>query len=127
MLTPEANPPNDPAATPRALQDLVLVGFNRRVAALDRYSGEVVWDWKAPQGSGFVSLLLDGDRLIAAVSGYIYCLDPIFGQQVWENPMKGYGLGITSIASVHGSTPIDPAAAKKQQEAQTATAAAAAS
>ncbi len=69
------------------------------MAALDRYSGEVVWDWKAPQGSGFVSLLLDGDRLIAAVSGYIYCLDPIFGQQVWENPMKGYGLGITSIAS----------------------------
>ena len=44
----------------RTIGDLVFVGFNRWVVALDRYSGEIVWEWKSPKGSGAVSLLLDG-------------------------------------------------------------------
>ena len=47
----------------RTVEDLIFVGFNARVAALDRYNGELVWTWEAPKGSGFASLLLDGDRL----------------------------------------------------------------
>jgi len=86
------------------IEDLVFVGFNSRAAALDRYDGRIVWSWKAPQGSGFVALLLDGDRLIASVQGYTYCLDPLTGVQVWANPMSGFGLGVPSIASANGST-----------------------
>ena len=56
------------------VEDMVLVGFNRRVAALNRETGDIVWQWKASQGSGFVSLLLDDDRLFVAVVGYTYCL-----------------------------------------------------
>ena len=108
----------------RTLADMIFVGFNRRVIALDRYTGEIVWDWKAPKGTGFVSLLLDGDRLMASVSGYMYCLDPIYGQVVWANPLKGYGVGTTSLASVHGSTPSGPSAAVIQQQRQAAAAAA---
>ncbi len=100
----------DPAA-PRAAGDLVYVGLNRRVLALDRYSGQLIWEWKAPEGSGFVSLLLDGDRLIAAVSGYIYCLDPVYGQVVWQNPLKGYGTGFTSVASANGTSAMSAAVA----------------
>ena len=77
----------------RALADLVFVGINRKVAALDCCSGEIVWQWQAPKGSGFVALLLDGDRLIVGVNGYVYCLDPLYGQQVWQNPLKGFGGG----------------------------------
>ena len=52
--------------TERNLADLVFAGFNSRVLALDRYTGEVVWEWKSPKGtSSHVALLLDGDRLIA--------------------------------------------------------------
>ena len=50
----------------RTIHDLLFVGFNSRIAALDRFSGEIVWEWKAPKGSGFVSMILDGDRLIAS-------------------------------------------------------------
>lgn len=89
----------------RALADLVFVGFNSQVLALDRFTGEVVWDWKAPKGrASYVAVLLDGDRLIVSVQGYVYCLDPIFGQEVWENPLKGFGLGIPCLASVRGNT-----------------------
>ncbi len=35
------------------LEDLVIVGFNKQVIALDRYSGNKVWEWKASNGAGF--------------------------------------------------------------------------
>lgn len=84
------------------VEDMVLVGFNRRVAALNRETGDIVWQWKASQGSGFVSLLLDDDRLFVAVNGYTYCLDPLTGQELWSNPFKGFGTGATSLATSTG-------------------------
>ena len=85
------------------IDQLIFVGFNGKVAALDRDTGEIVWTFKQMKG-GNVTFLLDGDRLIASTSGYIYCLDPLTGQLLWHNPMKGYGMGITSLASVRGSS-----------------------
>ena len=108
------------------IEDLVFVGFNKKVIALDRYNGTVVWDWKSPKGSGFPSIMVDGDRLIVSVQGYTYCLEPITGALVWENELKGYGPGIPSLASVRGtSTP--PTGAAAAAAAQQAAAAAAAS
>jgi outer membrane protein assembly factor BamB len=118
----------------RSLADLVFVSFNKQVVALDRYTGELVWKWSAPKGSGFIALLIDGDRLIASCQGYTYCLDPMFGQLVWSNPLEGMGVGIPCIASVNGtsanSIAIMSAAAaelaQQQQAAQGGAAAAAA-
>lgn len=90
---------NDDSLT---LDDVVFVGFNRRVAAIDKKDGGVVWDWKAPSGTGFVSLLVDFDRVYVAVQGHVYCLDATSGQQLWHNPMKGFGFGVTCIATIHG-------------------------
>ncbi len=86
------------------LDALLFVGFNKRVAALDRESGELRWQWQAPKGSSYVSLLLDGDRLCVSVNGYLYCLDAETGEQLWLNPMRGFGTGVTSLASTRGHT-----------------------
>ncbi len=108
-------------AQQRTMGDLVYVGLNRRVIALDRTDGHVVWEWKASKGSGFVSLLLDGDRLMVGISGYIYCLDPVYGQLVWDNPLKGYGSALCTIVSVNGSSEgAAAAAAIAQQQAAAA-------
>ncbi|MGI9014165.1 MAG: PQQ-binding-like beta-propeller repeat protein [Phycisphaerales bacterium] len=117
--------------TEKPLDSLVFIGFNSRVVALDRYTGELAWDWQSPEGTGFVSMLLDGDRLIVSVSGYTYCLDPIFGQEVWRNPLKGFGTGTPCIASTHASTAFESnqmiaAAANVILQQQAAAAAAAA-
>jgi outer membrane protein assembly factor BamB len=109
-------------AQKQAIGDLVYIGLNRRVIALDRTDGHVVWEWKASKGSGFVSLLLDGDRLMVGVNGYIYCLDPVFGQVVWDNPLKGYGSAVTTIVSVNGSSDGAAATAHAQQQAAAAAA-----
>lgn len=109
----------------RAIADLVFVGLNKKVLALDRYTGDIVWQWKATKGTGFVTLLLDGDRLVASVNGYLTCLDPVFGQEVWSNPLTGFGTGFVSLASVRGGNvnPGSEAALAAQQAAAAAAAA----
>jgi len=110
------------------IKKLVFVGLKGRVVALDRASGEIVWLWRAPKaGTGYVTLLLDKDRLIVSAGGYLYCLDPASGEQIWFNPLKGFGVGVASIASVHGSTPHFLVAQVAEEEAQAAAGAAGAS
>lgn len=86
------------------VDQLIFVGLNGYALALDRDSGEIVWS-NDQMKSGYVTLLLDGDRLIVSTNGYIYCLDPLTGAVRWHNPLKGYGSGApTSLISSRGQT-----------------------
>ena len=98
--------------------DMVFVGFNKRVCALNRDTGELVWSWKAPEGSGYVVLLYDSDRLIASIQGYTYCLDPATGEQMWSNPLKGMGLGVPCLASISGVSSTGVQAVAEMEAAQ---------
>jgi len=110
-----------PAVT---VMDMVFLGFNSRVIALHRDSGELLWQWKAPKGrDGFVAVLLDGDRVIASVQGYTYCLDAVTGGLMWENHLKGMGLGSPSVASMRGNSGSAGAAAIIAQQKAAAAAA----
>jgi outer membrane protein assembly factor BamB len=110
----------DPAAAAQlreALEHVVFVGFNSRVAALNRYNGEVLWSWVSPKGtSDYVAVLLDADRLIVSVQGYTYCLNPLNGKELWSNPLKGFGTGLPTIVSVNGSCSGGGAAESIRQE-----------
>jgi outer membrane protein assembly factor BamB len=84
------------------LDALIFTGFNSRVAALNRDTGETVWTWRSPKGSGYTTVLLDGDLLIVSVEGYTYALDSVTGQQVWFNDLPGMGSGVATLASLRG-------------------------
>lgn len=111
------------------LENLVFLGLNSRVAALDRNTGQTEWQWRAPKprSGGYVSLLLINDRqLIASINGYTYCLDPRTGAQVWANDLPGFGSQVASIAAAGMHTPHNPslgAAAAAAAAASTAGAA----
>jgi outer membrane protein assembly factor BamB len=94
------------------INNMVFLGLNSRVAALDRNTGETVWTWKAPRpfGSrGYVSLLLLNEhQLIASVNGYTYCLDPLTGAHLWFNELTGFGSGVTSIVTLGKHNQYDP-------------------
>ena len=100
------------------LDQLIFVGFNSRVAALHRETGETVWQWKSPKGMGYTTILLDGDRLIVSVQGYTYCLDPLSGQQWWFNGLPGMGTGVSSLASVRGAAENSQGSAAAETESQ---------
>ena len=50
------------------LDQLIFVGLNGYAAALDRDTGEIVWS-NNQMKSGYVTLMLDGDRLIVSTNG----------------------------------------------------------
>ena len=105
-----------------SIDRLVFVGFNGRAVALDRNTGEVVW-CNADMHRGYVSLLLEGERLIVSSDGYMYCLDANTGHKIWENPLRGYGQGPASLVSVHGcssSALIQQAAAQSASQSNSA-------
>jgi outer membrane protein assembly factor BamB len=78
--------------------DLIFIGIRGSVVALNRATGAQVWAAHL-KGSGFVNVVLDGDRILAASYGEVFCLNPITGEGRWHNPLKGYGLGLASIAT----------------------------
>jgi outer membrane protein assembly factor BamB len=103
------------------IREIVYVGFNSRVVALDQATGNIVWQWKSPKGtSTYVAVLLDGLRLIASVQGYTYCLDALTGELLWNNPLKGFGVGLPSLTSVASSSGNASAAAAAAVAAQQA-------
>ena len=74
----------------QGVDQLVFVGMNGYVVALDRDTGEIVWS-NDELKFGYVTLLLDGDRFIVSTNGYIFCLDPLTGRIRWNNRMSGEG------------------------------------
>jgi outer membrane protein assembly factor BamB len=104
------------------IDQLIFLGLRGYVVALDRETGEIVWS-NDKLKSGYTTLLLDGDRLVASINGYMYCLDPFTGEVLWQNPLRGYGVGVTDLASVRGRGPralLQNAAAAEEQAAHAA-------
>ncbi len=106
------------------IDQLIFIGLRGYVIALHRDTGEMIWVCSELK-SGPITLLLDGDRLIVSTNGYLYCLDPLTGQVLWSNPLKGYGVGIAHLVSVRGQSAQtvnqqQVAAANQQRAAATA-------
>jgi len=88
------------------INELVFVGLNGKVVALNRDTGDEVWKWEPTTRGhqGFVALVVDGDRLVVSDNGYIYCLEATTGRQLWHNPLTGYGTGIAVVATAASSS-----------------------
>jgi outer membrane protein assembly factor BamB len=59
--------------------------------------------WSASlKGSDYVTLLLDGDLLLAATRGEVFCLQAATGSILWNNNLPGQGLGLASMPRRQG-------------------------
>jgi outer membrane protein assembly factor BamB len=105
--------------------DLVFIGIKGSVVALDRATGQQVWATHL-KGSDFVNVVLQDGAVLASCYGEIFCLDPLTGDALWHNPLKGFGLGLATIAMEHNAGSGNaPALAEKQRRDAAASAAAA--
>ena len=78
--------------------DLLFIGIKGSVVALHRDSGQQIWSIHL-EGSDFVNVLVEGDVVVATTSGEVFQLDALSGNSLWHNPLKGFGLGLASIAT----------------------------
>ena len=99
---------------------LLYVGFNRRVVALSRETGDLIWDWKAPHGHGFPAILVQVPDVYVSVAGYTYCLNADTGQQKWFNKLAGMGTGTATLALNGRSAEFGSQAAVTAQQQQAA-------
>lgn len=84
------------------IEDAIFSCFNGNVVCLNRLNGRVIWQTKLRKG--YMTMLLDGDRLIVSCSGYMYCLDPLSGREIWSNDLPGTGTGVPALVSIRGSS-----------------------
>ena len=84
---------------------------------MDKESGARVWETKL-KGCGFVTLLVDEDKVFVGTQGEIFCLDADTGKMIWHDGLRGYGLGLMSIATKNGNTGLQAIAAAEEQRQQ---------
>ncbi len=105
--------------------DLVFIGIKGSIVALNRATGQQVWATHL-KGSDFVNVVLQNGTLLASCYGEIFCLDPLTGDGLWHNPLKGFGVGLATIAIEEGAgSGLTAVLAEKQRRDQAAAAAAA--
>jgi len=108
--------------------DLVFIGIKGSVVALNRATGQQVWATHLKR-SNFVNVTVQGGSVLASCRGEVFCLDPLTGAGNWHNPLKGFGVGLATLATEHtpgsGSTPV-MAEKRRRDEAAAASSAAAA-
>jgi outer membrane protein assembly factor BamB len=80
------------------ISDLVFIGIKGSVLALNRSTGQQEWATHL-KGSDFVNVVLENEVLFACCYGEIFCLDPLSGDGIWHNPLKGFGRGLATIAT----------------------------
>jgi len=110
--------------------DLIFIGIKGSVVALNRATGMQEWTTHL-KGYSFVNVVLEDDRVIATCYGEVFCLDALNGVTLWHNPLKGFGMGLATIATGQnpgsGNAPVLAEKLSRDQQAAAAGAGAAAS
>jgi outer membrane protein assembly factor BamB len=102
-----------------AMENL-FIGIKGTVLAIDRATGEKVWE-RPLKGGDFVNVVLDSGDLYAATKGELYCLDPATGSIRWNNELTGMGWGLVSIAqAVDGNLSVMEEKHRRDQAAASA-------
>jgi outer membrane protein assembly factor BamB len=104
---------------------LIFVGIKDSVLALDERTGSEVWRAKL-RSSDYVTVLWDGEALLAANAGEVWRLDPADGHVLWHNELKGLGRGLVSLTSSRRGSATDAASLAAEKRRRDAAAAGAA-
>jgi outer membrane protein assembly factor BamB len=102
-----------------ARTSLIFIGIAGNVIALDRTNGQQVWR-TVLKGGDFVNVVLLDGTLYATNKGELFCLDPATGSLRWQNPLKGLGRGLVTIASFDGQQTVVMREKQQQDEAAAA-------
>ena len=95
----------------------LFIYSNGRVAAINRKTGDVVWEVKIKEyikGSfsySYGQISVEDNKIFLGTSGILLCLSTKDGSLIWKNELKGWGYGFVSLANVGDESAIGAAAA----------------
>jgi len=82
---------------------ILYLGVKSSVVAIDKISGDILWRKNLGDSMGmgdqYVTLLVEENFIYAHSGGEIYCIESLKGDILWNNPLKGLGYGIASLAT----------------------------
>ena len=83
--------------------ELVYVGCNAEVAAIDLATGREVWRTDLTDTAGMtaeedVAVLHHGAVVLAGCHGHLFCLDAKTGKLNWHNGLEGMGWNDVSVS-----------------------------
>jgi outer membrane protein assembly factor BamB len=98
---------------------ILVLGLKGSVLAYHRDTGQLLWSTHL-KSNGFVSVVTDLTRVYAHTHGELFCLDLFTGNGVWNDPLKGWGFDLASMA-LPGAQPLSPSTTfQKLQQDQAA-------
>lgn len=105
----------------------IYVGMNGSVFCLSGSTGQEIWSVSLPASglvTGFVTLLVDRDLVLAATHGEVFALEATTGRILWRNNMPGQGYGLASIATSTRASSVALMAEEQNRQQAAGTAAA---
>ena len=107
------------AATDRKYDHLLFAGTHGNVVAIDKASGQTVWQTPLPKSSyQLVVILFEDDTLFCSARGRVFALDPADGRILWTNEMPGLRHGLVFLNTAQSSRPESLMAVLAQHQAQ---------
>jgi outer membrane protein assembly factor BamB len=96
------------------MSEIVYLGVKGSVVAVETATGAERWRTHL-KGSGFVTVLVDDEVIVAHAGGHLFGLDPESGDERWHNDLPGLGYGLAMLAT-RGSAGQDVLARSIQQQ-----------
>lgn len=102
---------------------MMYIFSNGRVAAIDKKTGDIVWEiklkeyFKSAVRMFYGQISVENDKVFVGASGMLFCLNAKDGSLLWKNELKGWGYHFVSLANAGGD-----GAMAAQQSAATAAA-----
>lgn len=86
-------------------KNALFIFSNGRVAAIDKKSGEIIWEVKIKEylkrGMNFYygQIFVEDNKVYVGTSGMLLCLNAKDGSMLWKNELKGWGYQFVAMAN----------------------------
>lgn len=99
--------------------ELLFVGTNGHVLALEKRTGKTVWTTSLPKtGWPLVAVVYEDEMLYCAAAGRVFAIEPRRGRIRWTNPLRGMSSSSVYLATARSEG--TPGATLLADEAETA-------
>nr|AUN35674.1 hypothetical protein [uncultured bacterium] len=93
-------------------KNTLFIFSNGRVAAIDKKTGNIIWEIKIKEYLGhsmryyYGQIAVEDDKLFVASSGMMLCIAAKDGSFIWKNELKGWGYQFVSMANVNNEASV---------------------